>query len=319
MTNKEEYKEICEKNGNGISIYAQHWWMDAVCVDKRWDVIIVRDNNGNVKASLPYLIGSKFGFRFIIMPPLTQTNGIHYYSEPENERDRLEFEKKWGKAVIKQLEELKVSLYIQNFDSNITNWLPFYWEGYKQTTRYTYQIPDISDTDKVFAAFSSAKQRQIRKAERNGLTATVNAITPAEFYQYHDNLIKDKGEKNEISESVLLSLADAAISRGQGAILSIKGQQEEIQAALFLVWDEECAYYLVPANDRKYSTTGASTLLVWEAIKYASQFCRSFDFEGSMTESIENSYNQFGTKQTTYSKITKSGNIVGKLWSFLHN
>lgn len=32
----------------------------------------------------------------------------------------------------------KFDYFNMNFHYSITNWLPFYWRGFKQTTRYTY-------------------------------------------------------------------------------------------------------------------------------------------------------------------------------------
>ncbi|MCQ2206789.1 MAG: GNAT family N-acetyltransferase [Paludibacteraceae bacterium] len=314
MTNKEEYQQICDRCTN-IPIYSQYWWMEAVCAGKSWDVIITHDSNGTVTATLPYLLGSKLGQRFIVMPPLTQTNGICYhYPANISEHERLAFEKKWGFEVINRIKQLKIDLYLQNFSPAVSNWLPFYWAGFQQTTRYTYLIKDISNTDEVFKQFSSAKQRQIRKAERNGLTLKENQLSPAQFYGYHNRLIERKGEKEEIAETAFIHLAEAALKRGQGAILSIEGDNGETQSALFMVWDDSCAYYLVPANDRNFSTTGAPTLLVWEAIKKASKHCKTFDFEGSMAESIENSYNQFGTTQTAYSEISKTNSCIARIW-----
>ena len=38
-------------------------------------------------------------------------------------------------------EELKrYPHFLQNFNYDITDWLPFYWAGYNQTTRYTYLL-----------------------------------------------------------------------------------------------------------------------------------------------------------------------------------
>lgn len=319
MTNKEEYRLICEQQGANIPIYSQYWWMEAVCVGKEWDVVIAKDANGKVMATMPYLHGKKALGKYILMPPLTQTNGICYnYPELRSEHDRLSFEKQAANLVIAEIEKLGASLFIQNFAPQFTNWLPFRWAGYKQSTRYTYRISDISNPDAVFAQFSSAKQRQIRKAEKNNLRFEANSLNPEEFYSYHESLILKRKEKEEIDKTVFLSLAKAAITRNQGAILSIRGAENELQAALFLVWDETTAYYLVPANDRHFSTTGASTLLVWEAIKYSQSKSKSFDFEGSMEEGIENSYNQFGTAQTPYFQITKASTLLARLWGFFN-
>ena len=75
------------------------------------------------------------------------------------------------------------------------------------------------------------------------------------------------------------------------------------------MWDNNSAYYLIPATDVRFRSSGASTLIVYEAIRYVQEKCISFDFEGSMSENIENSYKQFGTKQIPYHQIKKSYNF----------
>ena len=60
--------------------------------------------------------------------------------------------------------------------------------------------------------------------------------------------------------------------------------------------------------------TGASSLIIWRAIQLAHRKSLRFDFEGSMQESIENSYNQFGTTQVPYMQITKASSFIAKLW-----
>ena len=47
------------------------------------------------------------------------------------------------------------------------------------------------------------------------------------------------------------------------------------------------------------------SLLMWEAIKYASTVTTKFDFEGSMIEPIENFFKGFGAVQQQYTNISK--------------
>ena len=58
--------------------------------------------------------------------------------------------------------------------------------------------------------------------------------------------------------------------------------------------------------------------MVWEAIKLMSQKTKMFDFEGSMIEGVAKSFQQFGTKQTGYFKISKSYSIIGSLLMTVH-
>ena len=53
---------------------------------------------------------------------------------------------------------------MQNFHYGITDWLPFYWEGYRQTTRYTYMLKDIRNTKAILGNMSFNIRRNITKA-----------------------------------------------------------------------------------------------------------------------------------------------------------
>ena len=70
--------------------------------------------------------------------------------------------------------------------------------------------------------------------------------------------------------------------------------QGRIHAASYFVYDEKCCYYLIGGGDPELRTSGASSLLMWEGIKFASTVSGSFDFEGSMIEPIERFFRAFG-------------------------
>lgn len=312
MSNKEEYKIYCESRPD-IPLFSQYWWMDAACKGMTWDVLLYKNASGEIIASMPYLIKSKFGVKYILQPELTQTNGIHIdYPKSQSEQERLSLEKKVCDEFISQIESLKTGYFMQCFHHSFTNWLPFYWKGFRQTTRYTYIIEDISDIDAVFRSFAPAKQRQIRKSLKSNFKVRTDA-SPEDFYNYHSYTLQQKGERNINSKSIELSVISAAIDRGQGVILNVFDGDDNLHASLFLVWDSNKAYFLLPAVDQNYRTSGASSLIVFEAIKYVKDKCKSFDFEGSMSENIEFSYRQFGTRQTPYFKIEKAYNLLFKM------
>jgi hypothetical protein len=64
-------------------------------------------------------------------------------------------------------------------------------------------------------------------------------------------------------------------------------------------------YYLIPCYDPQYKSSGASALLVLEAIKLAQRLGVAFDFEGSMIKGIANHYKQFGSTATYYYSVEK--------------
>lgn len=303
MKDKEIYRELCEKE-ESIPLFSQAWWMDATCGESNWDVLLVRDRQGSICAALPYLLKRKWGLKFICQPQLTQTNGIWFRpTSYKNEYEKFSKENQMAQEVINQLEAMKLAFFVQCFHHKFTNWLPFYWKGYRQTTRYTYRIDDISDDEALFQRFSEAKKRHIRKAQRNGLT--LGEMEAETFYDFCCTVHEKHGEKNLLPRELILRCISAAKREGKGKIITIQDQDGHVHSALFLCWDQQTAYYLVPATLPEYKTSGASSLLVWEAIQEAKKHVQAFDFEGSMEENIENSYRQYGTRQIPYFKISK--------------
>jgi len=214
--------------------------------------------------------------------------------------------------LIDQLESLKISYYSQNFHSSFTNWQPFYWRGFKQTTRYTYQIKDLSNLEAVFNNFSSAKQRHIKK-ENGDLTVDFSLSAEA-FYEFHKQCLQQKNAKIEYSQKLFLSIYNESIKRGQGKIISLRDKNNNIQSSIFVVWDKHTAYASSYAFNPQFKSDGASTKMFWEAIKFVSDKTHIFDFEGSMMEGVAQSYQQFATEQTPFFNISKS---YSKLFSLL--
>lgn len=297
------YRELCRQE-KSIPLFSQAWWMDATCGEKGWNVILVRDKEGAVSAAMPYLLKRKWGLRIVCQPQLTQTNGVWFRpSTYKTENERLSAEKRMDDEIIDRIDTLNPSLFIQCFHHSFTNWLPFHWKGFKQTTRYTYRIHDISNLEEVFQNFSDAKKRHIKKAQRNKLSTS--DMDAEAFYQFCCEAHAQRGETNLLPKDLVVRCVNAAKRQGNGKVIAVQDEQGNVHSALFLCWDAETTYYLVPATKPEYRTSGASSLLVWEAIREAQKHSNAFDFEGSMEESIENSYRQYGAKQTPYFKITR--------------
>ncbi|WP_321439177.1 GNAT family N-acetyltransferase [uncultured Bacteroides sp.] len=314
MTAKEQYRELC-KEENNIPLFCQDWWMDAVCFNE-WDVFLA-DEKGEIVGALPYHQRKKMGFNCVLQPQLTQYNGIWIKRKQfATDHERLSYEKRIFNKLIEQLEQLGLSFYQQCFHMIITNWLPFYWQGYKQTTRYTYLISNIDNPEKVFSRFSPAKQRQIRKCE-NQLHLSLD-MRPDEFYSHHKQSLKERGEEISYSYELFLRIYKATQSNNAGQLFAIKDDNGEVHACLFVVWDKASAYTLLYSISPQYASSGASTLVIWEAIRFLVHKTRCFDFEGSMVEGIENSYRQFGTTQKPYFLIEKYYSVLFKLLFSIH-
>src|ERR1035437_7711244 len=106
QTNKERYILLCEEH-NDIPLFMQAWWMDAVCNDKNWDVLIYEKNN-IIIAVWVYTFFKKLGLIFVIQPQFTQTNGI-WIDRPTNlsKNKMISFENEVMKNLLTQFQKLK--------------------------------------------------------------------------------------------------------------------------------------------------------------------------------------------------------------------
>jgi hypothetical protein len=82
---------------------------------------------------------------------------------PPNQKyaNRLSLEKEVYFSIIDQLPD--IDHFSQNFYYLVTNWLPFYWKGFNQTTRYTYLIKNLTDLPEVFSRFKDNMRNKIIK------------------------------------------------------------------------------------------------------------------------------------------------------------
>jgi hypothetical protein len=312
QTDKDLYRELC-KGRQDIPLFMQSWWMDAVCNSekKHWNVLLVKVN-GTIVGAMPYHELTKFGLKFIIQPQLTQYSGLWIdYPNNQTARQKIFFERMVISNIILQIKSNNFSFFQQTFHFSFTNWQPFYWNNFKQTTNYTYIIKDISNPQNVFNNFHKFKQKHIKKAQRD-LSVDFN-LTPFEFYDFQKETLKIKGDKITYSKELFINIYIKAFERKQGKIIAIKDKENNINSAAFIVWDKYSAYYLISAIHPNFSSSGASSLMVWEAIKYVNDKTIFFDFEGSMIERVARSFEEFGAEQIPYFKIFKTNNLLNKL------
>jgi hypothetical protein len=302
MNNKEKYIEFC--NAENICIFSQYWWLDAVSQSDGWDVILC-EKGGSILAALPYsFTRSRKGIE-IYQAKLTQKNGMYIkYPSRQKYTSRLSFEKKVMREIIEKLEKDNLCKYTQNFDYTTTNWLPFYWNGYNQTSRYTYVIEDTSNLEKIYSNIDSSTKNIIRKAEK--LVRVKEDLDINSFYEINKMTFERKGMKIPYNYELLSRIDEECKKRRCSKILYAVDEEENIHAAIYLVWDKTSMYYLLGGINPSYKNSNSTSLLLKTAIELAAEMNLKFDFEGSMNKEIEEFFGSFGGKQIQYFTISKS-------------
>lgn len=298
MTNKELYRELCISN-DSIPLFMKDWWMDAVCAGKQWDVLLSQDSNGKIQAAMPYLIRKRAWVNYIIMPQMTQTGGIWLREDIAEDSVQVS-----GicQEFVQQLGAMNLSYYYQQYPINSPAAEAMEACGFKKRERITYRIEDLSNLDEVIDAFSKNKKRQLQKA----LSLHVDMTMSTEgFYRFHRQCLLAQGKQISYTREFLLVLERKTARHKKSEIIAICNADNQVLAAAFLVWDKHSMYYLIPCYDLHYKDSGASALLVLEAIKLARQKGVAFDFEGSMIRGVANHYKQFGSTATRYCSVEK--------------
>lgn len=307
MTNKEKYINFCENDDN-IPIFSQPWWLDSVCGQNNWDVCLV-EKGGQIWATMPYYKNNLYGLNILVMPKLTQFIGPYIkYPIKQKYYKKLSWEKEVIDLLISQLPNNY--LFYQCFDSKIINWLPFKWNNFEQTTRYTYVIKNIS-LEEFEENLETDVRRRKKKAYELGVEVTEGSDIKV-FYEINTMTFTRKGMKMPYSFEFINELYNNC-NRQNACKMYFAKYQGKIIAANFLVYDKNTVYYLMGGIDPNYKDIGAMDSILFESIKFTLDSKKVFDFEGSVIKSIETYFRSFGAIQQSYFQITKFKNKFIKL------
>jgi len=311
LISKQLYREFCRKEKN-IPIYSKDWWMDAVCGENNWDVILIKDKGGNIIASMPFYIREKFGLKIITQPLLTQSNGIFIkYPERQILPDKIAYEKRIIYEVDQSLRKLHIDYYNQNHHYSFFNWQPFYWKGYKETVKYTYLIKDTDDIEKVFNNINKRKKQYIKRSE--GIYHVYQTSDIEKFYELNKRVFEKKRLKIPYSFDFIKRLDKKLADHENRAIFCIDGKRGDLSYMIYLVFDDISSYLLMSGRSMDDNDPNIKSIAVWEAIKFSASKKLRFDFEGSMVEGIADFFRQFGAEPVPYHNISKAFSAKGCL------
>lgn len=296
---KETYHTLC-RTEESIPLFLQDWWLDAACGRTNWDVLLI-ENSGCVQAAWPlYLPHPKIA----TMPAYTQALGIWFAPPTQDTKYATALEHR--QALCKELlSRLKVRVFLQNFTHAFTDWLPFYWNGYRQTTRYTYLLYNLKDMDRIWQNMNRNLRRNIRKAEEDYHITIRKGISVDEFLRVQALTFERQDKKNKQPEEVLRRLINISRVREQGDLWGGYDEAGRLHAAVFVVWQKPCAHYIAGGSDPALRSSGAHGFVLREVIRAVSAHVEKFDFDGSMLPGVERFFREFGAIQIPYFTISR--------------
>jgi lipid II:glycine glycyltransferase (peptidoglycan interpeptide bridge formation enzyme) len=196
--------------------------------------------------------------------------------------------------------------FIQNWHYGYTNWLPFCWNGFQQTTRYTYVLKDLNETKTVWSRMEDNVRNHCKKASGRFKLQVRDDMPLDAFLKLQEQTFRRQGMTVPTSDEYIRKLDAACAERGCRKFFIAVDPEGQRHAGVYIVWDENSAYGLMAGADPALRSSGANCLCHWEAIKHASQVTQQFDFAGSMMEPVERFFRGFGATQVQYFNISKT-------------
>ncbi|HTI02037.1 MAG TPA: GNAT family N-acetyltransferase [Acidisoma sp.] len=287
------------------TIFTEDWWFDAVCPGA-WERHELR-RDGALFASFSFQFYKKMGFRYVAMPNLTRTLEPMVMPGARKPVSRLQS----STALLKELiagmprhDRLEICLPP---DSELA--LPFGLLGYRNTATFTFRH-EGEPLDEVWKGMDQ-KTRNIISTSRKRLS--VERHHDLDRYVRLSRGSSKSGGADKTDYDGLRRAFDACLLRDQATILTAVDDQRRDVASVILIWDRQELYYWMSARDRTLSGNAANSLLVWQALEFASAIGCRFDLDGFITPQSGVFLSKFGLKAAVRTYISN----VNPLWSTL--
>jgi len=308
---REAYQSFAA-NAPDLPLFMQPWYLDVVCEGGSWDAALVQKGD-RIVAALPYFLKQKLGWSYVTMHLFCKQMGPYLLPEYRS----LKWEMRLYEDLISQLPK-GLAAFEQNFNYTVTNWLPFYWQGFKQTTLYSYVLPLQASEELIFKNIEKNYRQKIRTAEAR---LTIRHDLPlSELHRLVSYSFGRQGLELPIGFAFLQRIYATLSDHGCGKLFfAADPSTGQVHSAALLVWDSSSAYYLMSGDDPALRSSGAAVLLKWTAIKYAKNILvvPIFDFEGSMLKGVEQGRRDFGAQQRPYFRVRHEWSILWKWGKFL--
>jgi len=286
------------------SIFEQPWWLDAVAPGQWSEVTVEKD--GHILARLPYCKTKSVGFQVLGMPHYTQTLG--YWIDETGAKNARKYARE-KELLTELIEKLPGRANINlDLDHRCDYLFPFVWNGYKVSVAYSYRLENLHDPEALWNGLADNIRREIRKAEKILIVEEDHPIEDLLILQ--NETFKRQGRSSKEYDELIKRMDEALLAHNARKLLCAADGEGRIHAASYFVYDEKCCYFLIGGADPEMRTSGASSLLMWNGIKFASTVSASFDFEGSMIEPVERFFRSFGGVPTPYWRVTRLNGIL---------
>ena len=288
-----EHKDIDKKKWDDCidrslnhSISAYSWYLDLLF--ENWSALILDD----YEAVFPLPLRSKYKIHYLLQPLFIRCMGIYSKKNLTDELVNNFFD--------------AIPSNIKLIDIYLKENIPFNRSDFKISKRIV-QLLDLSPSYEVVRqSYHRSVDKNLRKAEKNGLHLIDTVVPELIAKQYQHNIGAQVEKLSTKHFHTIEKLMNAAVKNKCGITLGVVNKENKIIASAFFMRSKKVIYFSFGSADPEGKSSGAMYLMVDEIIKRHSEQCELFDFEGSDVEGIANFNKNFGAKDCVYLQVKKN-------------
>jgi hypothetical protein len=273
------------------TLFEEDYWLDAVAPGA-WLAVEVK-SDGKVVGRLPVVQKARSGMRAVSVPTFTPWLGPWVRCTGGKPANEISHQHQVLTGLINQLP--KAQRMVIPCAPELTNLMAFHWSGFELRLGYTHRFDDLTSEEVLWKGMRDKTRNLCRKAEK--LTVINRSASLNSFIAVLEKTFKR--QEIDISKSFPLfeRMDEVMARRQQRAIYSAEDAKGQVHAAVYVVFDDRHTFYLAGGGDPALRESGAHALAMWHAIKDSGARSKVFDFEGSMSPTIEHFVRGFGPRQ----------------------
>ena len=256
------------------TIFHEPWWLDSATGGQCQQVEV--ELGGMPVGRMPYIKFRENGLTSIGMPTLTHFLGPAIDYGPGNSTTRQLRGLSIVGDLLAALPKVSGGVWIK-LHGGITDTIAFQEAGFRTDVQFTTEIvPDAEDV--LWSRMRDKTRNVIRRAQERFTIAEEG--DPERFLSFYLDNLRQRGLKNTYHMPSVKAVVTECIRRGRGTIRVALDESGSYNSAIFTVSDRRAQYYLMSTRSHD-AGNGATSMLLWDAIKNAAENNLVFDFDGA--------------------------------------
>lgn len=262
-------------------VYGYSWYLDIV--SKGWGALV----ENNYERVMPLTWKRKYGIYYLSQPFFCQQLGV-FSKLQEQFVDATTF----IQAIPKQYKYIDIQLNEGNKVAGYNGFL---------TYKKTYKLNLSKEYKQISKAYPQNHKRNIKKAEKQGITV-INNMDTSFVIQF-----KKQNNVNRLKNTqfnILKQLVSYSKKEGTEKTYIAVNQSGRVLSEGVFLFNNRRVFYIIASSNQEGKSSGAAFFLLDRFIKDHAGQALALDFEGSEIPGIARFFDGFGGIPEKYSRLT---------------